>query len=233
MPGVPPIRNATDASQALEATLLRQLLTSSGAFKGSQIPGESLHNEMFIEVLADAVAHGGGMGLAKLLEGSLDHGAAPAEGPPAATTNALPAASGAAPPAATRVTSGFGERTDPLDGTHKFHTGMDLAAPEGAPIRAAADGIVRRAGDRGGYGNAIEIDHGDGVSTLYAHASSVSVQPGDHIARGAQLGEVGQTGRATGPHLHFEVRLEGKPIDPTAALKAYGIRADNLTRGNR
>jgi murein DD-endopeptidase MepM/ murein hydrolase activator NlpD len=152
------------------------------------------------------------------VESSLGGDQAPGEGPPPATDD---------------VTSGFGTRTDPIDGTSRFHTGVDLRAPEGSPIRAAADGVVRRAGARGGYGNAIEIDHGEGVSTLYAHASNVSVQPGDRIARGAEVGQVGQTGRATGPHLHFEVRVEGKPIDPKAALKAYGIRADILTRGNR
>ena len=228
------IRDAADASRALEATLLRQLLTSSGAFKSGQGAGEQLHTEMFIDVLADAVAEGGGLGLAKLIESSLGDAADPAGGPGETPPPADDAARGSgARSAAAHVTSSFGERTDPLDGTSKFHAGLDLRASEGASIRAAADGVVRRAGPRGGYGNAIEIDHGGGVTTLYAHAENVSVQPGDRIARGAEVGQVGQTGRATGPHLHFEVRVEGKPIDPTAALKAYGIRADNLTTESR
>jgi murein DD-endopeptidase MepM/ murein hydrolase activator NlpD len=217
-----PIRDAAEASRALEATLLRQLLTSSGAFKGGEIPGEQLHAEMFVEVLADAVAKGGGLGLARLIEGSLGGATPPEEAAPAEVA-----------PASRDVTSGFGARTDPIDGTSRFHSGLDLPAPEGASIRAAADGVVRRAGARGGYGNAIEIDHGAGVSTLYAHAATVSVRPGDQIARGAEVGQVGQTGRTTGPHLHFEVRVGGKPIDPAAALKAYGIRADNPTEGSR
>jgi murein DD-endopeptidase MepM/ murein hydrolase activator NlpD len=85
---------------------------------------------------------------------------------------------------------------------------------------------VISAGVRGGYGNVVEIDHGHGLTTLYAHASAVEVQPGDHVQRGQEVGQVGQTGHATGPHLHFEVRVEGRPIDPAGALKAYGIRAD-------
>ena len=92
---------------------------------------------------------------------------------------------------------------------------------------------MRRAGERGGYGNAVELDHGNGLSTLYAHASALSVQPGDVIQAGQALGWVGQTGQATGPHLHFEVRLQGRPIDPKRALNAYGIRAEEAREGSR
>ena len=117
----------------------------------------------------------------------------------------------------------FGTRIDPIDGTKKFHTGIDLKGPEGIPILSAADGVVRRAGTRGGYGNSIEIDHGNGVSTLYGHASVLNVKPGEEVHRGEEIGEVGHTGRATGPHLHFEVRVEGKPVDPSQPLRRTGF----------
>jgi murein DD-endopeptidase MepM/ murein hydrolase activator NlpD len=208
-----PIRDGADAARALEATLVKQLVASSGAFKGNDVAGSQLHAEMFVEALADAVAQSGGFGLAQMLDSTF--------------SNAAPEQPAAPPPAeAGGVTSGFGPRVHPLDGVTKFHTGVDLRGAEGAPIRAAADGTVVSAGQRGGYGNAVEIDHGNGLHTLYAHASSVDVKPGDRVQRGQEVGQVGQTGRATGPHLHFEVRKEGRPVDPTSALKAYGIRAD-------
>ena len=228
MPG--PIKDASDASRALEATLLRQLLASSGAFKGSELAGEQLHAEMFMEALADAVSQSGGLGLAKVLENSMgqadkftdskDDAARPAADAPAS------------PKSPGSVSSGFGMRTHPIDGVQKFHTGIDLRGSEGTPILAAESGVVRSAGTRGGYGNAVEIDHGNGVSTLYGHASELGVKPGDHVEKGQQIGEVGMTGHATGPHLHFEVRVEGKPVDPKGALKAYGIRADNSIGGS-
>jgi murein DD-endopeptidase MepM/ murein hydrolase activator NlpD len=228
MPG--PIKDASDASRALEATLLRQLLASSGAFKGGEIAGEQLHAEMFMEALADAVAQSGGLGLSKVLESSLGEANklsdAPNEAPrPAADASASPKTPGS-------ISSGFGMRTHPIDGVQKFHTGVDLRGSEGTPILAAESGVVRSAGTRGGYGNAVEIDHGNGVSTLYGHASELGVKPGDHVEKGQQIGEVGMTGHATGPHLHFEVRVEGKPVDPKGALKAYGIRADNPIGGS-
>jgi murein DD-endopeptidase MepM/ murein hydrolase activator NlpD len=124
------------------------------------------------------------------------------------------------------MTSGFGPRLHPVDGTESFHTGIDLRAPEGAPILAARGGVVTSAGPRGGYGNAVEIDHGGGLTTLYAHASQLNVAPGDTINPGDKVGEVGDTGKTTGPHLHFEVRVGGKAIDPKKALNAYGVRAE-------
>jgi murein DD-endopeptidase MepM/ murein hydrolase activator NlpD len=213
------IGDGADAARALEALLVKQLVASSGAFKGNEVAGSQLHAEMFVEALADAVSKSGGFGLAKMLEQTFT---TPGEEP-----------AGEKPPTAPQpptVTSGFGPRLHPIDGVTKFHTGVDLRGAEGSPIRAAAEGTVVSAGERGGYGNAVEIDHGDGVHTLYAHASALEVKPGDHVRRGQEVGQVGQTGHATGPHLHFEVRREGKPIDPTSALKAYGIRADNPHR---
>ena len=113
------------------------------------------------------------------------------------------------------VTSGFGYRIHPIFGTKKLHTGWDMTASAGTPIVAAASGVVVSAGVRGGYGNAVVIDHGGGVATLYAHQSSLAVSAGQSVERGQVIGYVGCTGYCTGPHLHFEVRLGGSPVDPS------------------
>jgi len=126
------------------------------------------------------------------------------------------------------VSSGFGARTDPIDGSPRFHTGIDVAAQEGSPILAAAPGVVLRAGRRGGYGNAVEIDNGHGISTLYGHASALAVKEGERVSAGQPIASVGHTGRATGPHLHFEVRKDGKPTDPKSTLNRWEERADVL-----
>jgi murein DD-endopeptidase MepM/ murein hydrolase activator NlpD len=126
------------------------------------------------------------------------------------------------------VSSGFGVRHDPLNGSQRFHTGIDVAAQEGSPVLAAAPGIVLRAGRRGGYGNAVEIDNGSGISTLYGHALALKVKEGDSVKAGEPVALVGHTGRATGSHLHFEVRKDGKPIDPNSTLNRWGERADVL-----
>ena len=114
--------------------------------------------------------------------------------------------------------SPFGLRNDPLGGGAGFHPGVDLDAGWGTPIHAAATGTVVVAGDCGGYGNCVVIDHGSSLATLYAHQSEVLVQVGERVDVGQTIGLVGSTGMSTGPHLHFEVRLHGLPIDPTLAL---------------
>jgi murein DD-endopeptidase MepM/ murein hydrolase activator NlpD len=167
----------------------------------------------------------------------------PGHAPPASAEPAAPSAPGASsdPGEVTdHGTSGFGFRTHPITGDHRFHTGVDLRAAEGAPIRAAADGVVKSVGPLGGYGNAVEIDHGDGTSTLYAHASALLVQPGQRVTRGEAVALVGQTGQATGPHLHFELRRHDHPVDPMAmalptptgrALNRYRERVEDRLAG--
>ena len=122
-----------------------------------------------------------------------------------------------------RLTSDFGARTDPINGRMKEHHGVDLAAPKGTPIGASADGTVVFAGRRGGYGNTVIIEQADGRQTLYGHAERLLVNVGDQVRAGQSIATVGSTGRSTGPHLHFEVRENGKPVDPLAAVtKDFG-----------
>lgn len=116
------------------------------------------------------------------------------------------------------ITSPFGWRTNPLGGGPEFHQGLDIAAPMGTAVTAAAAGTVIMAQWYGGYGNYILIDHGGGYSTGYGHLSAMYVSAGQSVSRGQAIGAVGSTGQSTGPHLHFEVRIAGKPVDPAPRL---------------
>lgn len=114
-----------------------------------------------------------------------------------------------------RVASGFGVRIDPVYKTPRFHKGLDFAAPQGTPIYATADGVIEEAGfSTGGYGNNVVINHGYGYQTLYGHMYRVKVRAGQRIKRGETIGWVGNTGKSTGPHCHYEVHKNGNPIDP-------------------
>ena len=118
------------------------------------------------------------------------------------------------------VTSTFGARLDPFFGRPAMHTGIDLRDTLGAAVAATAGGIVTIAGVDGGYGNLVEIDHGDGLRTRYAHLGHIDVTTGQNVVPGTIVGHVGSTGRATGPHLHYEVRVDSEPVDPNRFLKA-------------
>ena len=114
-----------------------------------------------------------------------------------------------------RMASGFGYRVDPVYKTVKFHGGLDFAAPQGTPIYATAAGVVKVAGNLGnGYGNHVVLNHGYGYETLYGHMFRVNVRPGKQVKRGEILGYVGSTGKSTGPHVHYEVHKNGRPLDP-------------------
>lgn len=112
------------------------------------------------------------------------------------------------------VTSGFGLRRHPISGDIRKHHGVDFAAVSGSPIIASADGKVGSAGWQGGYGLLVAVEHKGGVQTRYAHLSAVNVTPGQRIKKGDVIGFVGSTGRSTGPHLHYEVRIDGRAVDP-------------------
>ena len=118
------------------------------------------------------------------------------------------------------VTSPFGYRPDPFLGRPALHSGVDLAQGYGAEIRATGAGRVTHAGPAGGYGIMVEIDHGNGLTTRYAHMSEALVEEGQEVAKGAVLGRIGSSGRSTGPHLHYEVRVDGEPVDPERYLRA-------------
>lgn len=117
------------------------------------------------------------------------------------------------------VSSTFGVRPDPFFRRAALHSGVDLAAPSGTPVKATANGKVVSAGEAGGYGNMIEIDHGNGFSTRYAHLSQIDVDVGDRIVAGQVIGRVGSTGRSTGSHLHYEVRTDEAPVDPERYIR--------------
>jgi murein DD-endopeptidase MepM/ murein hydrolase activator NlpD len=136
------------------------------------------------------------------------------------------------------ITSGFGQREDPIlgNGEGEFHTGVDIGAPNGIPIRATGDGIVKTAEMSNGYGREVVIDHGHGVETLYGHMSGFAVSAGQTVVRGEVIGYVGHSGRTTGSHLHYEVRIHNTPVNPHKYLRTtladLGSDAPLKTAGN-
>jgi murein DD-endopeptidase MepM/ murein hydrolase activator NlpD len=121
------------------------------------------------------------------------------------------------------ITSGFGTRSDPFNGGRAHHMGIDFDANIGDPVSAAAGGVVTYAGVKNGYGNVVEVDHGNGYSTLYGHNSRLLVRAGDVVRAGQTIAKAGSTGRSTGPHVHFEVHVDGRPVNPRPFLdKVHG-----------
>jgi murein DD-endopeptidase MepM/ murein hydrolase activator NlpD len=130
-----------------------------------------------------------------------------------------------------QVTASFGERIDPFNGEGAFHSGVDISAGIGSPVIAPADGTVTFADFLGGYGRAIMIDHGHGISTRYGHLSSFAVAAGQYVHRGDTIGYVGSSGRSTGPHLHYEVRINDVPVNPYKYLRLTVARVGIYTAG--
>lgn len=124
-------------------------------------------------------------------------------------------------PGYTRITSQFGMRTHPITGVYKLHTGVDIGAPMGATFVAANDGLVTYSGWNNAYGNMVIVDHGGGITTLYAHGSEILVQAGDTVFQGTPVLKVGSTGYSTGPHAHFEVRINGEYVQPLDYITSY------------
>jgi len=129
------------------------------------------------------------------------------------------------------LTSNFGMRTHPILGSRRNHKGIDLAQPTGTPVYATADGVVSRAERFSSYGNYIQIEHGGEMQTRYAHLSGYAVVSGDLVRKGQLIGFVGSTGRSTGPHLHYEVRMAGEAVDPTPYMIDTQLAAANPTLG--
>lgn len=130
------------------------------------------------------------------------------------------------------LTSDFGVRSDPFRGGAAMHAGVDIRGPHGTPIYATADGMVGRAGWANGYGKLVEIEHGRGIQTRYGHLSSILVQPGQRVKRGDMIARMGSTGRSTGNHLHYEVRLDGAAVNPMPFLQATNYLTAMQARGN-
>jgi len=129
--------------------------------------------------------------------------------------------------------SAFGTRSDPLSGEGAFHTGIDVSTPRGTPVHVTADGVVAREGWAGGYGKLLIVDHGNGLETYYAHLSAFLVVPGQAVARGQAIALSGGTGKSTGPHVHYEVRLHGTPVNPYSFLpRAQVQRAATTVRSD-
>ncbi|MGA3178615.1 MAG: M23 family metallopeptidase [Candidatus Acidiferrum sp.] len=124
------------------------------------------------------------------------------------------------------ITDGFGERLDPFSGEGAFHTGVDVGADYGAPVHVTADGMVLDAGQHSGYGRVVIVDHGFGLTTWYAHLSSYAVITGTRVKRGEVIGYTGISGRSTGPHVHYEVRMNNAPVNPWRYMKATAPSAD-------
>jgi murein DD-endopeptidase MepM/ murein hydrolase activator NlpD len=212
------------AARQFEAMLLQVVIKEmrktvpEGMFSGT---GTDVFQDMFDQELSSHMLEdGGGLGLANSIIGGNQ--------PITQTFQAMPVGlqaygvQGAAVdrsrvdvmPVEGRVSSVFGTRKDPIHGTERHHHGLDIAAPEGTDIRAVRDGVVRFSDERGGYGQMIILDHGDGLETRYAHCSELIVKEGEKIRAGERIALVGSTGRSTGPHLHFEARKDGHAIDP-------------------
>ena len=129
------------------------------------------------------------------------------------------------------ITGSFGERIDPFNGEGAFHSGVDISASVGSSVVAPADGVVTFADFLGGYGRAIMVDHGHGISTRYGHLSSFAVTAGQYIHRGDTIGYVGLSGRSTGPHLHYEVRINDVPVNPHKYLRLTVAKVGGFTAG--
>jgi murein DD-endopeptidase MepM/ murein hydrolase activator NlpD len=221
-----------------EAMLLTQMLRDmrrAGSW-AEESGGDGLGADAFFETLdvelARHLAAAQGFGLAREMVQAWTHRHGRAVSPVAETTGQdavlAPAAGVAARPDGVRVSSPFGWRTDPLDGVGRFHHGVDLRAAYGQDVRTAAPGTVVFSGEQGSYGVTVVVQHADGVQSRYAHLSAVLVQAGDPIGAGAIVGRVGQTGRATGPHLHVEVTSGGRRVDPVASgLNLGAVLADS------
>jgi murein DD-endopeptidase MepM/ murein hydrolase activator NlpD len=134
-------------------------------------------------------------------------------------------------PVAHTESSGFGWRDDPIRHRRAFHSGTDFRGDPGTPVVAAGDGVVHYCGRLGGYGNVIDIDHGGGVLTRYAHLRRILISKDAAITAGEIIGQLGSTGRTTGPHLHFEVRLDGAPVSPIAAMTVGALQRESPLLG--
>ncbi len=196
---------------------MRRTVEKCDLFHGGS--GEDVYEALLDQELSKSMAGMGERGLADLLYQQLRR---KQTGEPRGEGGAPPLEAPAPPtplqPVHGRVSSAFGWRTHPIHGDRRFHHGLDIAAGEGTPIKTTLPGRVVESGYRGGYGNVVKVDHGHGFTTLYAHNRENLVQKGAWVHAGDPVALVGSTGDSTGPHLHFEVRRHGRPVNPAEFL---------------
>ena len=226
-------------ARQFEAMLLSQMLREmkvsmtpeqeEGGF-GASILGDTVNSEFGM-----ALSKSGGLGLAESLMKSLvkldsKSDVVPIEGneTPMALDNPMESV---ALPVSSMVTSSFGWRADPINGRQKLHKGTDIRMAYGEEVRAAANGVVTFAGEQPGYGLVVKVDHGNGLETRYAHLSSAAVKEGMSVEAGSPIARSGNSGRTTGPHLHFEVRQDGQPIDPDRVTGFVPIAVTKVSAG--
>ena len=217
----------SQACKMFEAYFLKQMMSAMrSTLTGDHLlyggNAEDIFTDMLDQAYADEAVQGSGMGLSAVLEQQLTK-QAPVRSNSSLGSMASYSSSSVAieTPLQGEITSLFGTRTHPITGEEHTHTGIDLAAEEGSDIEAAASGQVVFAGEKGGYGNLVIIEHADGQQTYYAHCSELLVEQGQKVAKGQTIAQVGSTGTSTGPHLHFELRdASGTPQDPLPLIKA-------------
>jgi murein DD-endopeptidase MepM/ murein hydrolase activator NlpD len=224
--------------------MLRQMREAFTDDDGKEGLGSGTMTDTMDIEFARKLAQTGGIGVASTLQGVMErqtfgtgsttiplaNGFAPSLLPLATGQASAPIVSVAQPdeteaalpfPLAAPISSSYGYRADPFTGATRFHAGVDIAAAYGREVPSAGGGQVVVAGEQGGYGNTVVIDHGNGIRTRYAHLSSVQVEVGARVNAGTVVGRVGSSGRSTGPHLHFEVLQDGQPVNPAVAATRY------------
>lgn len=197
---------------------MRKTLPEGGIF-GSK--SAEMFSEVFDQEIAKRISESGRLGLQKSIMARLGEAAPMPEAPVAGRFGSRALFPGEVPVVGGRVSSGFGQRRDPFHGKERAHHGVDIAAPTGAPIQPVRPGTVAFAGEKRGFGNVVVVDHGGGLRTTYAHCQRLLVQEGQRVGVGQPIATVGQSGRATGPHVHVEARLHGAAIDP---VETFGWR---------
>ena len=239
-PGESPAR-VRELAHEFEAMFLAQMLRQmrqSMALAGSDDEGDGFGKSAFTDTfdteLARHLSTSGGLGIADVIIEAYERktGASAAAGSSGALSSSgssgspgSSGSSGAAEPMPQPpvdlgpISSAFGWRKDPFTGQGRFHKGVDVKAAYGQTVPSVAGGTVVTAGSQGSYGLTVVVEHDSGIRTRYAHLSELAVRPGDVVTRGQDVGRVGSTGRSTGPHLHFEVLEEGKPVNPAIALE--------------
>ena len=224
-----PLKAATEEFEGMFLSYLLKVMRSTvdSEDDGELSMGKEIYTEMFDSEIALSIARTRSLGIGEMMYRQLQESGRTSAVDPIPPQPAVEEApdddrspSAMSVPVDGRLSSGFGLRMDPITGSPQFHKGIDLAAPEGTPFRAASGGTVVFAGMLNGYGNTVIIEHGNGSRTLYGHASQILVHAGDVVNPNQEVGLIGKTGRSTGPHLHFEASVGGQQLDPRTLIAA-------------